>query len=371
MSRGSPRVGLARVVAVVFAALAALAHSAATPALDHAITAARQIVQTELAPKVPGLSVAIAVDGRLVWSEGFGFADLAAKKPVTPGTRFRIGSISKSLTSVGLMLLVEEGRLDLDAPVQRYVPEFPDKGAVITIRLLAGHLAGVRHYRGREMLLNRPFSDVRSGLKLFAEEPLEAPPRTKYIYSTYGWSVVSAAMEGAAKEDFLRYIDTRVLQPLGLTQTRPDRAGADDPARTQFYQGDPPNRFTVAPPVDQSYKWAGGGYLSTTEDLVRFGSALLQPGFLKAESLALLFTSQKTADGKLTDYGLGWRVLRDTAGHRVMLHTGGSVGGTSILVLHPATRTVVALVCNHSKSPFDKKSYEAITELFAPVFPAR
>lgn len=336
--------------------------------LAAAVSRARTIVQKEFAPKVPGLSVAVAVDGKMVWSEGFGYADLAQKKPVSPSTRFRIGSISKPLAAAGLMLLVERGRLDLDAPVQTYVPDFPDKGAPITTRLLAGHLSGIRHYRGREIFSNRPYASVRAGLEIFAHDPLEAPPGTKYIYSTYGWSVIGAVMEAAAGEEFTAYLDASVIRPLGLTHTRPDRAGIADADRTQFYESDSAGRFVTAPAVDSSYKWAGGGYLSTPEDLVRFGSAHLQPGFLKKETLAQLFTSQKTSAGKPTHYGLGWSLLTDAHGHQLFLHTGGSVGGTSVLLLHPDSKTVVALVCNHGKSPFTKEAREAIVELFAPFY---
>ncbi|MBL9199878.1 MAG: beta-lactamase family protein, partial [Opitutaceae bacterium] len=346
----------------------ATAASAGVNALERAIADARALVTRDLAPKVPGLSVAVGVDGKVVWSEGFGYADLAARRPVTPATRFRIGSISKPIAAAGLMRLVEQGRFDLDAPVQRYVPDFPKKdGAPITGRLLAGHLGGIRHYRGDETLLNRPFPNVRAGLTLFEHEPLEAPPGTKYIYSTYGWNLLSAMMEGAAGEEFLRFMQSAVFDPLGLAQTRADRAGVVDPERTEFYEG-APGAFRVAPPVDSSYKWAGGGFLSTPEDLLRFGFAHLAPGFLRAESLAALFTSQQTSDGKPTDYGIGWRVQRDAHGHRVMLHTGSSIGGNSVLLLHPETRTVVAMVGNLSRSSFTKEAYEAVAELFAPVF---
>ena len=355
--------------AVVWAAqlcTAQLTEAASAP-VAAAIAQSRAIVLKEIAPKVPGLSVAVAVDGQVVWSEGFGFKNLATKDPVTPATRFRIGSISKSLTAVGLVRLVERGQLDLDAPVQKYLPDFPAKGGVITTRLLGGHLGGIRHYRGNEPLNNRPYANVRAGLTIFEQDPLEATPGTKYIYTTYGWSVISAVMESAAHEEFLALMEALVLQPLALAHTRADHKAAPDPDRTLFYQGDGPDQFAVAPPVDSSYKWAGGGYLSTAEDLVRFGSALLQPGFLKPESLALLFTPQKTSDGKPTTYGIGWSIGKDAHGHRLLMHTGSSVGGTSALLLHPETKTVVALVCNHSKSPFVKTNWEPIVELFAPV----
>ncbi len=333
-----------------------------------AVGRAHTYVEKEVAPKVPGLSIAVGVNGKIVWSEGFGFKDLTTKMPVTPTTSFRIGSISKSLTSVGLVLLVERGQLDLDVPVQKYVPDFPDKGAPITTRLLAGHLAGIRHYRGDEMLMNRPFANAHAGLAIFQNDPLEAPPGTKFIYSTYGWTLISAVMESAAHEEFLRYMDENVIQPLGLTHTHADRKDIPDPDCTQFYESNAQGRFVVAPAVDNSYKWAGGGYLSTPEDLVRFGSALLQPGFLKERSLALLFMPQKTSDGGPTGYGIGWFIRKDAKGHRILIHTGGSIGGTSFLLLHPETRTVVAMTCNDTTEPFAKKDEEFIAELFAPFF---
>jgi CubicO group peptidase (beta-lactamase class C family) len=343
-------------------------NSSPPSSLAEAISRSRELVRTELAPKVPGLSVAVAADGKIIWSEGFGYADLEKKAQVTASTRFRIGSVSKSVTATGLVLLVERGKLDLDAPVAKYVADFPDKGAVITTRQLAGHLAGIRHYKGDEFLLNRPFKNVREGLTIFENDPLIAPPGTKYSYSTYGWNLISAVMESAAKVEFLTFMEQDVFKPLGMKNTGADHAGADDPQRTQFYASDGDGKFVVAPAVDNSYKWAGGGFLSTPEDLVRFGSAHLQPGFLKKHTLDLLFTSQKTSDGKETGYGVGWSILSDAQGHRILMHTGGSVGGTSVLLIHPDSKIVVAMICNHSRSPFSKEAREAIAELFAPLF---
>jgi CubicO group peptidase (beta-lactamase class C family) len=336
--------------------------------LAAAIEHARTLIQKEFAPKAPGVSVAVAVDGKIVWSEGFGFRDLAAKKPVTLSTCFRIGSVSKSLTSAGLALLVERGQLDLDASVQKYLADFPVQESPITTRLLGGHLAGIRHYRDDEMLRNEPFVDVHAALAVFQNDPLVVPPGTKFSYSTYGYTLISAVMESAAHEDFLRYMDENVIRPLRLAHTRADRKGMADPDCTVFYESDAQGKFVIAPTVDNSYKWAGGGYLSTPEDLVRFGSALLQPGFLKERSLALLFTPQETSDEKPTAYGIGWFIGEDVRGHRILWHTGGSIGGTSVLLLHPETKTVFALVCNHTTPSITKKDREAVVELFAPLF---
>jgi CubicO group peptidase (beta-lactamase class C family) len=355
---------------------------AASPELNGAIEQSRALCASGIAPKVPGYAVAVAVNGAIVWSEGFGFADLAAKVPVTTTTRFRVGSVSKPLTAVGLALLVEQGRLDLDAPVQKYLPEFPDKGAVITTRMLAGHLSGIRNYRGGEVLSNKPYPDLKSGLKIFADDPLEAPPGTKYGYSSYNWNLIGAVMERAAKQDFLAYMHDRVFQPLGMANTEADRAQAADPRRARFYEEDAAGKFVEAPPVDSSYKWPSGGFLSTAEDLARFGSALVQPGLLKPESRALLFTSQKTSTGKFTHYGVGWFVEPT-----VVYHGGDIIGGTAALLVLPQSHIVVAIACNrghltvgrflgssslknspdHYSSALLVKKALAIADLFAPV----
>src|SRR5881227_4243532 len=208
------------------------------PAYAATVARAHALVCDKLAGRIAGLQVAVGVDGKLVWSEGFGYADLARKAPVTAETQFRIGSVSKPLTATAVALLYEQGKLDLDTPVQRYVPSFPDKGYPITTRQLAGHLAGIRHYRDREFFQTRHFATVRDGLAIFQDDSLLFPPGTRFSYSSYGWNLVSAVVEGVAGEDFLPYISAHVFRPLGLTHTAPDRTDSVIPDRTQFYDAD-------------------------------------------------------------------------------------------------------------------------------------
>jgi serine beta-lactamase-like protein LACTB, mitochondrial len=309
--------------------------------LPDAITQARAIIQTDVASKVPGLAVAVMMDGALAWSEQFGHADLTTKTPITATTRFRIGSVSKPLTAAGLALLVERGQLDLDAPIQKYIPDFPQKDGVITTRLLAGHLSGIRNYRGLEACSNKPFPNLRSGLKVFENDPLESPPRAKFSYTSYNWNTIGVIMEAAAKQDFLSFMEENVLKPLGLNNTVPDRAGVPDSQRTQFYEVLQDGQFHIAPPVDLSFCWPAGGYLSTAEDMVRFGAMHLRPGFLKPESIKLLFISQATDTGALTNYGVGWFTREN-----VWYHGGDSAGGTAILMLVPARRIAIGLATN-------------------------
>lgn len=331
---------------------------------DASIKQAQRICQEILGRGIPGLAAAAAIDGKIVWSEGFGYADLEERVPVWPTTRFRIGSISKTLTATALVQLVEQGKLDLDAPVQKYVPSFPDKGAKITPRLLAGHLAGIRHYKGDEFFIPKHYVNVVDSLKIFQDDPLVAPPGTKFNYSSYGFNLLSAVIQSASGEDFLAYMNEHVFGPLGLLETVPDQNAQIIEQRTRFYDREKDHPLENAVYVDNSYKWAGGGFLSSVEDLVRFGSALLHPGFLKANSLALLFTSQRTNDGKETGYGIGWFIAKAQSGQRIYEHAGGSVGGRSQLIIYPDSGFVVALATNLSDAPFQREDVEKIGEAF-------
>jgi serine beta-lactamase-like protein LACTB len=324
---------------------------------------ARAVAKEWLGRGIPGLSIAVAVDGRIVYSEGFGYADLEQRVAAWPTTKFRIGSVSKSLTAVGLVQLVEQGKIDLDAPIQKYVPAFPDKGALITTRMVAGHLAGIRHYKDDEFTISKHYNNVAEGLKIFADDPLVSPPGKEFHYSSYGFNLVSAAMESASGENFLPYMHEHVFAPLGLRNTLEDQPAEIIAERARFYDKPKDQPEENAPYVDNSYKWAGGGFLSTSEDLARFGSALLQPGFLKPESLRLLFTSQKTTDGKETGYGMGWFVGKSKSGQRIFHHSGGSVGGSSQLILYPDTHVVVAMICNFAGG-WKMEEVESIAEGF-------
>ena len=224
----------------------------------------------------------------------------------------------------------------------------PDKGAVITARMLAGHLAGIRHYKDGEVDSQKHYDTVLGGLERFQNDPLVVAPGTKFSYSSYGYNLLSAAIEAASGEPFLDTEQKLVFTPLGLLRTTADQPAQIIEQRARFYSGAKGKPKENAPYVDNSYKWAGGGFLSTTEDLVRFGSAFLKPGFLKADSLALLFTPQKTKDGSETRYGMGWFIGKSESGQKIYEHSGGSVGGSSELIVYPDAHLVVAFICNYS-----------------------
>lgn len=304
----------------------------------------------QLAPHVPAAEVAVGVNGKIVWSAGVG--------DVRQTMRMRIGSISKPIAADVFALLVQEGKLDPDAPISRYVPDLPEALRPITSRQLAGHLGGIRHYKGDEFLLNKHFVSVRQGLEIFENDPLVAPPGTKYSYSTFGYSLLSAALEGAGHHDFPGLVHLMVFEPLKMTHTR-----LDDGSAPGFDAEDNSDKFHRTPPVDNSYKWAGGGVLSTAEDLVKFESAHLKTGRLTQASLDLLFTSMKTEDGKETDYGAGW----DIKGRKVG-HSGSAVGGTSRMMLDRDTGVAVVMLTNVTNNDRVSKAISAAFPVIQKAF---
>lgn len=296
--------------------------------------------------KPSGFSIAVSVNGNVIWAQGYGYADLEQKVPVTPETKFRIGSVSKPLTAAAVALLSQQGKLDVDAPVQRYVPTFPDKGVLVTTREVGGHLAGFRHYKDGEFETCAHYENVVDALDIFKNDPLIAVPGTRFSYSSYGFNLISAVVRGASDQGFREYMREKAFAPLGMKNTVPDEEDTIIPNRARFYNYTKKGTYENAPLTDNSYKWAGGGFLSTPSDLVTFGSALLHPGFLSEDSLKLLFTLQHTSDGMPTPYAFGW-FIHDKAGEpRLFEHSGGATGGSAHLLLYPDQGVVVAWAMN-------------------------
>ena len=333
-----------------------------------AIALGRQLIEVDI-ESYPGLSIAVGVGGQLVWAEGFGWADIEQEVHVDTDSKFRVGSVSKPMTAALLALIYEEGAIDLDAPIQTYVPSFPEKRQPITTRQLAGHTAGIRHYDGgnvytdsTEFLNADYYETVLDSLEFFKDDPLLFEPGTSYFYSSYGWNLISAVIEGATNADFLAQMTTRVFEPLNMKNTAADQNRHLISHRVRPYFMDENGEFVNAPYADNSYKWAGGGFLSTASDLVSFGFAHLSAGFLTAETITLLHTSQRTLDGIETGYGIGWTISQDEAGRTVVGHGGGSVGGTTQLSMYPEHQVVIAMISNLS----DAKGFK--TEEIASFF---
>jgi CubicO group peptidase (beta-lactamase class C family) len=333
-------------------------HSTPLPKWADAVEQGRQIARAGLTEQnLPGLSVAVAVGGEIVWAEGFGWADLEKRASVAPDTRFRIGTASIALTSSAVGQLLEEGQLHLDDEIQKHVPGFPKKQWPVTLRQLMGHVAGVRTDGGDEgPLFSQHCERPAEALPHFAEDPLRFEPGAEYRFSSYGWILVSAAVEAASKEPFLTFMQKEIFEPLGMDRTMADSATEPIPNRATPYfprfAADP--RYGPDPMREVDYSCYAGAsvFVSTPSDLVRFAVAFSSGKLLKPATVQLFQTSQRTSSGQETGYGLGWDLEtvalagKDT---RAIGHDGDSLGGTlASLLTFPEHEIVVSLMTNVS-----------------------
>lgn len=334
----------------------ALSQVSPARAWANSVDRARQAVRMSVTEQnLPGVSVAVGAGGEIVWAEGFGWADLEKRVPVGPDMRFRIGTASTVLTSAAAALLVEKEQLHLDAEIQTYVPAFPDKQWPVTLRQLMGHVSGVRNDAGDEEPMSVHCERTLDGLQRFAGEKLRFEPGTEFRFSSYGWILVSGAIESAAKEPFLAFMQKHIFEPLGMRDTTADSTPEPiaDVATYYFPKFGADPRYGPQEPekVDFSCFSGGGTFLSTPSDLVRFGLAIGNGKFLKPATVQLLQTPLRLPSGDDTGYGLGWDLETVTlAGQqtRVAGHDGTMRGGMVASLMTLPGGLVVAVTSNTS-----------------------
>lgn len=335
---------LAATAAALFTApLAAQGPSGLPPAKVEAVE--RLIAAAMSGRGVPGLSVAVALDGRIRYSTGYGLADLENDVPAKAGTLYRLGSISKTLTATAVMQLAEREKLDLEAPIQKYVPSFPEKPWPITARQLLAHLGGIRDYSEGEFASTHHCSSVTEALAVFKDDPLVHEPGTRFLYSIYGYTLLGAAVEGASGESFLNYLRKNIFDPAGMERTTADDVYAILRNRARGYRRNAWGELSNSALTDTSNKTPGGGIAGTAEDVARFAIALESGVLLKKETLARMLSRQAARGGKPGGYGLGM-FLADRRGVGEAWHTGGQQGVSTVLYMQPGRRLAVALLSN-------------------------
>ncbi|MFK8114371.1 MAG: serine hydrolase [Rubripirellula sp.] len=328
---------------------------------------------------VPGISVAVAKQNQLVYSKGFGLADVENSVPATEQTRYRTASIAKPMTAAVVLSLMEEGKLNLDEDVRTYVPDFGKKRWVVTSRQLLGHLGGVRHYKSSaEASSTNHYFSLRAALKTFADDRLIHEPGSKYRYSSFGYNLLGSVCEGAGDDSFPSLLQKRVLGPAGMEHTVVDDTYAVISNRASGYIRATESLLTTLPDDhnwelgklynsklhDTSMKIPGGGLLSTASDLVRFATALNQQKVLRQTTLQEMWTRQRTSDNKSTSYGLGWSVGQKS-GRNAVWHGGAQSGTSTTLLLYPETGTCVALMSNLQRLKLMKTAV-AIADVIDP-----
>ncbi len=302
----------------------------------------------------PSLAISIVNDGKLIFAMGYGMSDVENNVPATADTVYRIASLSKSLTAAAAMRLVEEHRLDLDAPVQKYCPAFPTKQWPITVSEVLTHQSGIRHYKNDDESINtRHYTSINEALtQNFAKDPLLVEPGTKFSYTSYGYIVLGCVMEGASGMSYTTYMQQSIFLPAGMTSTGLDDVFAIIPHRARGYRIDKDGRLQNATLLDISNKPPGSGINSTARDLGLFMVALYGGKLVTPATWNQMITPARTRDGKPTIYGYGWFVggpVSSYHGLREAGHGGDVQGFGSVLYAIPEKKFAVVVLSNGEK----------------------
>jgi serine beta-lactamase-like protein LACTB, mitochondrial len=307
------------------------------------------------AQRVVGMSVALVRDGAIVHVEHIGWEDREKSIAASGETMYRWASISKPLTAIAAMQLWEAGRLNLDADVRLFVPEFPEQKHTITVRQLLCHQGGILHYGPAVVSTPRPDLDGRyvtmiDAIDKFKASPLLGEPGMKYSYSTHGYILAGAAVERAGGALYAEQVRDRIVKPLAMTTLRPDYQWEAIPHRAVGYRAGPAGEggareMVVSSDTDVSWKLAGGGWISNVSDLALLGTGLLSDKLVKHETREAMWTPQKTRDGNATNYGLGFEI--GALGALPLVSHGGSQEKVrTLMMILPEQNAAVAIMCN-------------------------
>ncbi len=323
--------------------------------------------------KLPSFSVAVGHKGKVIWSEAVGFEDIKKEVPATVKTQYRIGSTSKAVTSVLTVRLHQKGLIDLEKNLNGEIENYPEKAYDYTTRNLMSHTAGLADYDQLRMrglyytLCNcHTFESATESLRVLNNVDLNYEPNTEYAYTSMDFILLSAYLEQLTETNFAELIDQELFDQLGMENTYPDRVNDQVPS-TVFY--DTKNQkykkfrtlgaFSAKPNL--SYKWAGGGIISTPSDLVKLGNAFLtDTSFVSKEIFELYTEPQLLNNGEMNEqaYALGWRHYKDHEEQafdeniEIIHHGGVSKGSMNFLVLFPKHDFVINASINADPGEF-------------------
>jgi CubicO group peptidase (beta-lactamase class C family) len=296
---------------------------------------------------IPAISAGVLVDGRIRWLGAAGMADIDSGTAATPDTVFRIASISKVMTAVAILQLAEKGLVELDAPVQKYLPDYPPpRKGTMTVEHLLAHTSGIRHSTDQESRTFEHYDSLRQACRLFEDRKLAFTPGTKYRYSSYGYTVLGAILEAVTGDTFEAYLRANVWKPAGMQHTDLDRRPSARKGDAVLYTRE---GGKVVPDVenDLSLIYPGGGMVSTAEDLLRLVIALDDGTLLSAPSIDQML-QHPTYKGKVLDEhgGLGWNVWHHETHGLILSRVGGQAGSSALLLSYRGPGVTVALLTN-------------------------
>jgi CubicO group peptidase (beta-lactamase class C family) len=302
--------------------------------------------------QIPGLSLAVVRDGKLVLARGYGLADVERNVHATPDTVYEIGSMTKSFTATAIMMLVEEGKIGLDEKINHYLPDLPATWKDVTIRHLLTHTSGIKSYSDMPEFPKLMRSDTTEAeiIRLVSGEPLEFSPGAKWAYGNTGFFLLGMILEKVSGKPYGEFLEERIFRPLGMTATRVNDLGAIIPNRASGYTLDD-STLRHAEYVSMTWTYSAGVLVSTVKDIAKWDVALDTDRLLKPSSLQQMWTPVKLQDGRTADYGFGWFV-GGVKRHRRISHSGGIPGFVANISRFVDDKlTVIVLINTDQASP--------------------
>lgn len=279
---------------------------------------------------IPGLALAVVKNGEIVYSKGYGYANLELQTPMKPSHKFLIGSITKSITAVALMKLWEDGRFSLEDEIGKYIDGLPDHWKPLTIEQLLNHTSGIPTYLEAPPPCDFVFNPDNYTRMNFLQEvmclPLDFVPGSQWKYSSAtGYDLLGMIIEKLSGTSYFEYIRKNIYLPSVMNESSwidYDSVISDRVDGYYFKNG----RFHNSEQLDPIGEYAHGGLMSTTLDLIKFDDALFSYKLLKKTTLDLMLTNAKLNDGStVTSYGLGFG-LTPYGVHKRIGHTGAAPG---------------------------------------------
>ncbi len=353
----NPRTAARLSVLALAACAVALAPALAWPAPQAAAaTSYDAVLKQAIKPTGPGAAAIVVKDGKVVYRAAYGLANVEKKTPLSPDSVFRLGSVTKQFTSLAIMMLVEQGKVGLQDPIDRYLPGYPMQGKAITVEHLLTHTSGIQSYTDIPgYMASKVQADltVQQLIDVFKNEPMQFDPGTRYRYNNSGYVLLGAIIEKASGQTYAAYVADHIFKPLGMTHSY---YGTDEPKVAKlaggYSEGDKPAR-----PLSMTQPYAAGSLLSTVNDLAVWDGALYTEKLVKRASLEKIWTPYTLSDGTTNGYGYGWQTAT-LRGRRTMEHGGGIFGFSTYVIRMPDDRAYVAVLCN-SDSPSAPPSYLA------------
>ena len=353
----------------VLALLCGVAQAASAPSSAPSAALAARLMdfdgwaaQRMATQRIPGVTVGFS-QGDVEWVKGYGYADLENRVPATARSSYRLASVTKPMTAVAILQLAEQGKVDLDAPVQTYVPYFPVKPFPVTVRQLLGHMGGIDAYRDSKVEQHfKEHKDTRQSIAVFEQFDLIAEPGTRFRYTSYGYNLLGAVIEGASGESYGGYMRRHVWGPLGMDATVLDDPDAVIAHRVRGYRlaG---KEWKNSEFVDISSRFSAGGTRASVPDMLAFGRGVHAGKILSAASVAAMVQPMATRAGRLTNYGMGWEIF-PTGGRYAIAHSGQQPETVTYLYSFPSRKLTIAVAANLERvnpEAFVQRLFEVVT----------